>query len=90
MDGFLLRLPKASAKKKRLISDAVDVPLADAVKAPRTQMYLDFGQKSFGATTICERCGLLYVINDAEDISRHKIYCRTVQSCLALPCFVIF
>jgi hypothetical protein len=43
-----------------------------------TQMYLDFGQKSFGTTKTCDNCGLFYVIDDEDDIARHKRFCKTV------------
>lgn len=49
-------------------------------KAPKlTQMYLDLGQKSFGATKQCSICDMFYVIGDVDDEKRHKSFCGKSQ-----------
>eukprot|EP00977_Amphora_coffeiformis_P012818 scaffold3240_cov187-Amphora_coffeaeformis.AAC.13 len=40
------------------------------------QLYLDFGQASFGKRTECPHCGTLYVDGVAEDYEAHDRVCR--------------
>lgn len=43
------------------------------------QMFLDYGQKSFGANKICDICEMLYIIGDLDDEKRHKSYCEKIK-----------
>jgi len=39
------------------------------------QMYLDFGQRSFGKQIECKKCTMRYVEGDIEDETNHKSFC---------------
>jgi hypothetical protein len=82
MDQFLLRLPKCATKRKRILPLVDTHTLSDVAKASRiitnTQMYLDFGQTSFGATQTCPKCSLVYVISESEDVKVHGHFCDQV------------
>jgi hypothetical protein len=43
------------------------------------QMFLDYGQKSFGANKICNICEMLYVVGDLDDEKSHKSYCAKIK-----------
>jgi hypothetical protein len=45
----------------------------------KVQLYLDFGQKSFGETVCCPECEMVYVKSDLEDSQRHQNYCKQVE-----------
>ena len=56
------------------------VPNLASKSIPKTskslqQMYLDFGQKSFGEQTLCLTCGMLYDARLDEDSQQHKRVC---------------
>jgi N-acetyltransferase len=46
------------------------------IKKPLAQLFLDFGQKSFGQRTLCDICGMLYDKRLAEDKQEHDKLCR--------------
>ena len=46
-----------------------------APSRPLSQMFLDLGQKSFGASKQCTLCGMLFVIGDVDDEKRHQSFC---------------
>jgi len=48
-------------------------------------MFLDFGQKSFGANKQCSLCNMFYVIGDVEDEKRHKSFCAKAKEGPSLP-----
>ena len=45
-------------------------------RAPQQQLYLDFGQRNFGATVICDTCGMLCVHGVDADVQRHSSVCQ--------------
>jgi len=45
-------------------------------------MYIDLGQRSFGAMHRCALCGMEYVKGDVEDVRSHAKHCKQTQ---ALP-----
>ena len=47
-------------------------------------MFLDLGQKTFGATKQCQKCGMFYILGDFEDEKRHKSFCEQSQKSLLL------
>jgi len=85
MDRFLCSLPKQ--KRPRLESDENEggntklvENKGDNNKGKKTvQMYLDYGQRSFGVSKVCASCGMLYVIGDPVDEKRHTSYCNKVK-----------
>ncbi|KAL7574948.1 hypothetical protein ACA910_010771 [Epithemia clementina (nom. ined.)] len=42
-----------------------------------SQLYLDFGQKSFAQNTVCRTCGMLFVHGVAADNASHLRICRS-------------
>ena len=48
-------------------------------KKASQQVYLDFGQASFGKRIICKVCGHLYVNGQAEDEAIHRTVCSHYQ-----------
>ena len=85
MDRFILSLPKgplsrstkasASLKRKREEEDKENYLQGSR----KTQLYLDFGQKSLMGTSQCESCGLLFRSNDREDLKAHQQYCKNLS-----------
>ena len=43
---------------------------------PTEQLYLDFGQRSFGQRELCKTCGLLYTLGHPEDEEMHRRHHR--------------
>ncbi|RYG97127.1 hypothetical protein EON65_53340 [archaeon] len=78
MDSFLESVPKGTTKKRK-VENAPEKQEKRKKKVQATQMYLDFGQKSFNAPKTCDKCGLLYVPTDPEDQKRHVRVCRSVS-----------
>ncbi len=83
MDKFVVSIPKGIKKRK---VEETDHPPPTSNKVSRktissngVQMYLDFGQKSFGKSIQCAKCGLLYVVSDKEDDKEHSKFCRQVS-----------
>lgn len=60
---FGRKVPTAAAPRKR-----------SAPKAPaqQEQLYLDFGQKSFGRQTKCAICGMLFTEGEPRDEEMHR------------------
>ncbi len=50
-----------------------------------SQLFLDFGQKSFGEQIICNVCGMLRVLGLDEDDSQHDKICKEYQE--GVTCF---
>lgn len=59
-------------------------------------MFLDLGQKSFGASKQCTLCGMLYVLGDVDDEKRHQSFCSkaavgpTLASAKGFPTLATF
>lgn len=51
----------------------------------KTQMFIDFGQKKFGISTVCVTCGMLYVLGVEEDEKRHNMHCKMRKKAGTLP-----
>jgi hypothetical protein len=88
MDSFIVRLPKPSSvisAKKRTLKESKSsgdggAPGAKMKTAKtQTQMYLDLGQKSFGATHRCLVCDMVYIKNDLSDEKSHDMFCSKVR-----------
>lgn len=83
MDRFLCSLPKQ--KRSRVQSDENEcVNIKSCEKKPdkgkkTVQMYLDYGQRSFGVSKICSSCRMLYVVGDPIDEKRHTSYCNKIK-----------
>lgn len=105
MDRFLLVLPKNGGKKRPASSiSTTSIKLTHASSSLASshdtastskhrklvQHFLDIGQKNFGATAQCIRCGLFYVADDPEDMARHKRVCKQVSGATSSASIVIF
>jgi hypothetical protein len=83
MDKFITSLPRngnssSSKNKRKLVQEGVNYALKSRKIVDTSclkQSFLDLGQKSFGATSSCSKCGMFYVIGDIDDENRHKKYC---------------
>jgi hypothetical protein len=71
-------------------------PSIQRKRAPpqQQQLYLDFGQRNFGATVICGICGMLMVHGVDADVQRHASFCRNyvegvpwTSASTCKPCF---
>ena len=51
----------------------------------KQQLYLDFGQKSFGKRTLCPLCNMLYVNGVDEDEKQHNKICEDYKNGVAYP-----
>lgn len=40
------------------------------------QLFLDFGQKSFGKQSVCRECGMLFMESSEEDVKQHDVICK--------------
>lgn len=84
--GRNILIPSAAgnaAKKTRLISDISIEKKYDKIK--QTQMYLDFGQSSFGKRKKCEICGMVYVVGQKDDESSHDQFCKEYTQGVSFP-----
>eukprot|EP00957_Ditylum_brightwellii_P051010 3868273-Ditylum_brightwellii.AAC.1 len=66
--------------KRQRISDLPKTPPEKeqgATVLAKTQLYLDFGQSSFGQQTICPMCNMLYVHGVEEDVLNHRKICES-------------
>ena len=63
-------------KRKGRLAPAVETPQPKA--KPAEQLYLDFGQRSFGQRQECKTCGLLYTLGQPEDEEMHRRHHRRV------------
>jgi hypothetical protein len=43
-----------------------------------SQMFIDLGQKSFGASKTCKYCGMVFVVGDTDDERQHITHCSKV------------
>ena len=84
MNKFLDNIPTAKSSSKRK-HKASNVAPSKSVKTNHTQMYLDFGQKSFNRQVECSKCFMRYIESDKEDQIKHKQYCITYSSGIFLP-----
>lgn len=85
----------SSAGKKRSLTDShtnedrdVNIRKKDSPRIARNeqtpcsrkfQMFLDLGQKNFGKTSHCSKCGLLFTIDDEQDRKAHISFCNEVM-----------
>jgi zinc-finger of acetyl-transferase ESCO len=49
------------------------------------QLFLDYGQKSFGKREQCPLCGMLWVKGDVADEAQHASFCTTARQGVAFP-----
>ena len=68
----------ASSKSKNKASEQSNKK--PIVASNKEQLYLHFGQKSFGATEHCKKCNLLLVKSNLEDVKRHEKHCKLVRN----------
>lgn len=95
MNAFIVRLPKNA--KKRAIATSNKENKSAAINSPShgtsskkkklQQHFIDVGQSTFGLTVHCQKCGMIYVGDDEEDISKHSTFCSQVSSCYYLQAF---
>ena len=95
MDKFVVAIPRgggaaaAASQKRKLAGTGAGASgggggggaskLARPAAQPQ-QMYLDLGQKSFGANKHCGLCGMLYVVGDVDDEKRHASFCSKAKA----------
>jgi len=84
MDKFVVSLPRGSSLLKRKTASGAGAEQAAKRPGP-AQMFLDLGQKSFGASRHCSACGMLYVVGDLEDEKRHLAFCTKAKAGPTLP-----
>ena len=64
---------------------ALQFPSSSSSASQKMQMQLDFGQKSLGASELCKKCGLLYMLHDSDDQKQHAQFCKDTQKPLVIP-----
>jgi hypothetical protein len=80
MDKFVLSLPRGNGKRKASPGrSAKPAKLTKGESSRGTQMFLDLGQKMFGATKQCQKCNMIYILGDMDDEKRHKSFCEQSQ-----------
>jgi ESCO1/2 acetyl-transferase/zinc-finger of acetyl-transferase ESCO len=84
MDKFVVSLPRGSSILKRKTPSGASAEQKGLKRAP-AQMFLDLGQKSFGASKHCSACGMFYVVGDEEDEKRHLAFCTKAKAGPMLP-----
>ena len=87
MEKFLISLPRSKGtKRKTFVSEEkyanskINKGCNGGKREGGNQMFLDLGQKSFGASKHCAVCGMFYVIGDYEDEKRHQSFCAKVNN----------
>jgi len=76
-------------ENEQKVADDMIIPHKNVVSTT-VQMYLDYGQNSFGKTIQCHKCGLFYVLSDKEDDKQHNKFCKEViPSCVHMKKSVI-
>lgn len=86
MDTFIVRLPKNAKKRVIVSSNKENDPASTnspshgllAKKKKLQQHFIDVGQSTFGLTVHCDKCGMLYVGDDEEDVAKHRTFCSQV------------
>jgi N-acetyltransferase len=79
MDGFIVKIPMKAPEKRPLNNKKIDFSKRNAIAKPRhkkTQLYLDFGQISFGRSVICSKCGMVYLPSEEMDNQKHEKHCN--------------
>jgi hypothetical protein len=90
MDKFIVSIPKSTNKRTRTATSSPKGKDSTVKKqncgssTKKCQMFLDFGQKSFGSSKTCPKCGFFYLIGDAEDERRHEVFCKSVRVYITL------
>lgn len=83
MEQFLTRLPNGLGKRKNSTTSEANKKLLSSLEKKESskgmQMFIDFGQKSFGKTKTCLKCNMLLVLSDPEDVKRHDKFCGEVE-----------
>jgi len=85
MDKFVVSLPRGSSILKRKTPSGASAEQQGLKRAAPAQMFLDLGQKSFGASKHCSACGMFYVVGDVEDEKRHLAFCTKAKAGPTLP-----
>ena len=78
MDRFLTSLPT----RKKAIQNAagsIGKKRKSECLSDGEQMFLDFGQKTFGNNSACPKCGMVFVGGHPDDESRHAVFCKKVR-----------
>ncbi len=92
MNKFVLRLPKGrqsgtsnqcqstekSSSRKRKSPAVLNTTSCRNISSRTVQTYLDFGQRNLGKTLYCNKCGLMFTCDDADDQQQHVVFCRQV------------
>lgn len=79
MDKFIVHLPRG-LKRAAVVGGKENSQDVTSSKRPKQQMYIDLGQKSFGKSSVCPKCDLIYIVGDLEDEKQHKKHCYLKNS----------
>ncbi len=81
----MVKLPKATKRKAsessgtdctgKITSNEYQNRRTQNTTTKQTQMFLDYGQKSFAKSILCPKCSMLYVKSDEADVKTHAKYC---------------
>lgn len=80
MNKFVVSLP--INKKVKNVDSSSNSNQIKSNNHNKKQMFLDYGQKSFGLTITCKKCEMLYVVGDNDDENKHKLFCKQVFCCI--------
>jgi len=85
MDNFVVKFTAndINNKRKKSLLDTEEVKRNfkkfNSSNSKSTQMFIDYGQKSFGKSINCPVCGMLFVLSDDLDIKSHGKFCKSTQ-----------
>ena len=77
MKSFVTAVPSSRRTKITKVLYCSKEENTKKISKSTEQLFIDFGQKSFGATLHCSSCGMLFVIGDKADEKRHEAYCKS-------------
>ena len=76
--------PSGQRKRKAEPGPASSAAAAAKLCKPAEQLYLDFGQKSFGELVTCKACGMQYTAGEPRDEEEHRRYHRRAVEGISL------
>ena len=92
IDGILCDIKRKKRKIEELQPKSIKATKStqNVLDPKLEQMYLDFGQKSFGQT-VCDGCGMMYFPGKDEDEKEHKKYHKkSTQKSLDFKVLLVF
>jgi zinc-finger of acetyl-transferase ESCO len=82
----------SSSRKRQRGTESTSTSTGTASKRSATksskkgqQLFLDYGQKSFGKREQCPLCGMLWVKGDVADEAQHASFCTAASQGVAFP-----